>query len=313
MQTTLTASGITRSFGARTVLKGLDLVLAPGEVYGLVGLNGAGKTTLIRLLLGLLSPDCGTVTVLGRRPGPDSSLLYREVGVVLEHEGFAGNLTIAQNLSFFARAKGVGTAELDAYFQRSWSRTAIADTSRKAKHLSRGQKMQGALCRAFLGRPKLCLFDEPVVALDVTAYDHFCDMVREARSEGATVLISSHQLEAIEELCDRVGILEEGAIASVGEAGGATTGQRWILRAPGDQRFADAIRAGTNREPRRSDGVWEFRIEGESAKVIPSLVRSLVEAGCPIEEIRPASGGIRESLRSHFRNPATPEHRSGES
>lgn len=308
MDTALAASGVTKGFGTRPVLKGLDLALEPGTVHGLVGLNGAGKTTLIRLLLGLLRPDAGSVTVLGRHPGPDSSALYRRMGVVLEHEGFAGNLTIARNLSFFARAKGVSQTGLDAYFRTHWSDTAIGDTSRKAKHLSRGQKMQCALCRAFLGRPEVCLFDEPVVALDVTAYDHFCGMVREARGRGATILISSHQLEAIEELCDTVGILEEGVLSNV-EGTVAGVSRIWIVRAPGDARFGEVIRGQGGLDPRHTDGLWELRVEGDPTVVIPGVVRALVEAGCPIGEVRPATGGIRESLRSHFRRPAESNRR----
>ncbi|MBD3316926.1 MAG: ATP-binding cassette domain-containing protein [Chitinivibrionales bacterium] len=301
MQEALTASGITKSFGTRPVLKGLDLTLEPGTVYGLVGLNGAGKTTLIRLLLGLLYPDSGSVTILDRHPGPQTSDLYRSMGVVLEHEGFAGNLSVAQNLRFYARAKGIAKTDFERYFEKYWAQTSIADTSRKAKHLSRGQKMQCALCRAFLGDPRVCLFDEPVVALDVTAYDHFCGMIREARERGAAILISSHQLEAIEELCDRVGILEEGVLSPIRENAGPVSGVAWLIRAPENTLFGEVIQKNVGHQPVHIDGVWEFRIDGEPEIVIPELVSALVEAGCPIEEVRPSTGGIRNSLRDRFR------------
>jgi ABC-type multidrug transport system ATPase subunit len=213
-----------RAFGKAVVLEDVSLRVEAGGVYGLVGLNGAGKTTLIRVLLGLIGRDEGSVEIAGFDPWRHEAAFYRTVGVALESDGFFGNLTVRENLRIFAGAKGVSQKDADRYLEEYWGGTDIfcrgdrlqsPAPPRKVKHLSRGQRVQCGLCRAFLGWPSVYFFDEPVVSLDFLAYEHFKTMVGEAKSRGAAVLISSHQLEVIDDLCDRVGILKGGRLDEV--------------------------------------------------------------------------------------------------
>ncbi|MBD3244038.1 MAG: ATP-binding cassette domain-containing protein, partial [Chitinivibrionales bacterium] len=206
----VSTTDLRKRFGAHRVLCGVDLHIEHGSLFGLVGLNGAGKTTLIRLLLGLLKPESGDVRVAGKAPWRHESSMYRAIGAVLEHDGFWGNLSFAQNIRVFADARGVSRGETDEYLRRYWSGSDILESTRKVRTFSRGQRTQCALCRAFLGWPPVCLLDEPTVGLDIDSYDRFHRLVREARERGAAVLVSSHQLETIEELCDRVGLLRGG-------------------------------------------------------------------------------------------------------
>ena len=239
--THIKAEGLYKSFGDKKVLQDLSLSIDPGAIFGLVGLNGAGKTTLIRILLGLLKPDKGNCTVVGMNPADHDRDYYRRVGVVLEHNGFFGNLSVLDNLSFFAEARGISRNRMEEYFSQYWKNTDIGKDDRSVKYFSRGQKMQCALCRAFLGWPDVYFFDEPVVALDIEAYDQFCEMVRLAQSKGATLIISSHQLDAIEDLCTSVGILEKGKVNVLDTLTKKQKDERWFIKSDYSDNYKNII------------------------------------------------------------------------
>jgi ABC-2 type transport system ATP-binding protein len=296
----ITIEHLQKSFGTHTVLSDVSLELSEGKIYGLVGLNGTGKTTLIRLLLGLLQANSGICRVLGMDPNQHQREFYRRIGAVLEHNGFNDNCHIRENLDFFAGARGLAPGAVEEYFKRWWQGSSI-DTTKKVRILSRGQKMQCAICRAFLGWPAVYLFDEPVVALDMHAYDHFCTMARHARQQGAAIIISSHQLDAIEELCDEVGILGNGTLTPL-ESSGRTpaTGSAWTIVAANDPAFGRIIQAVAGSPATFSDNGWHFVLQGGD-ECIPELIARLVAQGCRVKEVRPdRSETLRESIRRHY-------------
>jgi ABC-2 type transport system ATP-binding protein len=233
----INVKNLSRSFGKTPILKDIFLQAEESTIYGLAGLNGAGKTTLIRILLGLLRKGGGTAEVGGFDPWRHQKEYYRMIGVALESDGFFGNLDVRENLKIFAEAKGVKWENAEKYLENYWGGTDIflgADGNRlapagakKIKFMSRGQRVQCGLCRAFLGWPRVCFLDEPTVSLDIKAYEHLKYLAREAKSRGATILISSHQLELIDDLCDRVGLLRDGCIEELDK---------------GDRRFSDVIK-----------------------------------------------------------------------
>ncbi len=291
----ITAHGLTKGFGARQVLRGVELELGAGQVYGLVGRNGAGKTTLIRILLGLLRHESGKLRVLGHEPWRHSPEYYHGVGTVLEHDGFFGNLTFVENMRFFARAKGIEPRALDEYLEQHWATTGIVSAGRKVRFFSRGQRMQCALCRAFLGWPRVCYLDEPTVGLDIDAYDHFRGLVREARARGAAVLISSHQLDAVEELCDVVGVLADGVLRPLARAHGRLGGE-WLIVADGACDVAAVIRENGGVGVAADGEGWRFTVD-EPERVVPALVAALVGAECRVQQVRPIGAELRERLR----------------
>lgn len=295
-------SGLTRSFGPRNVLDNLDLTLERGSVFGLVGMNGVGKTTLIRLLLGLIGPDSGACRVMGFDPCRHEPAYYHSLGVVLEHDGFQGNLTVRENLEFFARAKGLGAVDLWEYFSANWASSSLARDQRRVKYFSRGMKMQCALCRAFMGNPRVCFLDEPVVALDLEAYDHFCGIVRKLQSWGATILISSHQLDTIEDLCTGVGLLENGRISLVPIGDGSARTEEWIIEMSGDDTAESLIREVTGSPARQDGDLWHVTVTREAKSVIPELIARLVASGCSIFEVRRYNRTLKDSIRVHCRN-----------
>ncbi len=296
----VSVENLSKSFNTKEVLKGLSLSLSPGSVFGLVGLNGAGKTTLIRILLGLLQADKGKSTVLGMNPADHERNLYRRVGIVLEHNGFFGNLSVRNNLSFFAEARGMAKQKMEEYFVRYWADTAIGRDTKKVKFFSRGQKMQCALCRAFLGSPEVFFLDEPVVALDLEAYDQFCSMVRTAQSQGATIIISSHQLEAIEDLCTSVGILEQGAVEILESFSQERNEELWCIRTDNNEKFKASLEQIIGKPVHNEDGLLRFSFSEAADQVIPKIVSQLVSQGAAIYEVRPEDRSFRKSIRQYY-------------
>lgn len=297
MPDTILLNEVKKTFGNHTVLNGVSLQVDKSVAYGLVGLNGAGKTTLLRLMLGILKTDSGTITINGFDPWNHKVDFYTRLGVVLDHDGFWGNLTIKENLKIFSAAKKLTWSETEKYITQFWSDTVIATADKKVKHLSRGQRVQCSLCRAFLGWPDVLLLDEPAVALDMTAYAHFRMIVKNAKERGAALIISSHQLDTIDDLCDRVGNLSSGILDDLqcGNSGHV----RWLL-------FTSAIcdclpllsECGCT-NINSSNGRWDFLVNNPQT-TIPAIVEKMVRCQYPVFEIRPETTGFSDTIRSIY-------------
>ena len=297
---------VSKRFGDRAVFEQCSYTIAKGSIFGLVGLNGSGKTTLIRLLSGLLKPDEGRISVLGLVPWDHEENFFSRLGIVLESDGFTGNMDCRDNLKLFAAAKGLSWAEVESSIHAFWKDTfidrEIRSPKKKVKFFSRGQRVQCGLCRAFLGWPDAYFFDEPTVALDVEAYDHFCGMVRFAKKRGSTILISSHQLSFIEELCDEVGVLDKkklSRLAYVRDRSGAAQAQQWTLTAPGEGVYREIIEHQCGHTAVYSDNAWHFEVDWPET-IIPEMVTLLCKAGCRIMEIRPEKQELKDKIRSHY-------------
>ncbi|NLE00349.1 MAG: ABC transporter ATP-binding protein [Fibrobacter sp.] len=303
MEPSLIAENISKKFGKYSIINELSLQIDKETVYGLVGLNGAGKTTLLRLLLGILKPDKGSISVLGVNPWEHREQMYKKFGVVLDNDGFWGNLTIMENLAIYGAAKGVTKKDLETYFDEFWSGTPLFKNDKKVKYLSRGQKMQCGLCRAFLGWPSIFFLDEPALALDMTAYEHLCTMVREARCRGAIVIISSHQLDTIDTLCDRVGILRDNVLMDLPKSNG---GNRWVIVTGDTDRSGEILKVNGCSEIVFDHG-WHFTIENPETG-IPHVVKELVLCGSSVLEVRKesAESSFGETIRNLYLNPPVP-------
>jgi ABC-2 type transport system ATP-binding protein len=288
------AEDVSKSYGKYRIIDSLSLQVDAGTVYGLVGLNGAGKTTLLRLLLGIIKPNSGHISILGKIPWNHQSALYRECGVVLESDGFWGNLTAAQNCSIYAAAKGISPRELSCYLTTYWKDSAIFTGNKKVCQFSRGQRMQCALCRAFMGNASVYFLDEPVIALDLHAYEHFKVLVKNARDRGAAVIISSHQLDTIDEVCDRAGILRDGKLLEINPTGPAS----WFIDTTEDRAAGEVIgRSGAAAV--RFDCGWRFTIANADT-AIPALVAALAAAGFPVRQVRPEEQGFGFAIKTAY-------------
>jgi ABC-2 type transport system ATP-binding protein len=306
MSSIITIKDLHKSFGTSLILNGVHLEIGPNTVYGLVGLNGAGKTTLLRLLLGLLKPSNGTINVAGHNPWDHSEAYYSKLGVVLEHDGFWGNLTIKENLKIFASAKKLLWSDVLLYIDQFWGNTVVAVSDKKVKHLSRGQRMQCALCRAFLGWPEIVFLDEPAIALDMTAYDHFKGIVRNAKNRGAAMIISSHQLDTIDELCDRVGNLSNGTLQDL-QLHGESGFYSWILSTDHNSLWEKILSEYGCRNITWEADNWSFCVDKPESR-IPVIIRKLVEAGCQIFQIKQDTAGFGETIRSMYKTSQREDH-----
>jgi beta-exotoxin I transport system ATP-binding protein len=203
-------SSLTKTYGAISALAELDLRVEPGQVFGYLGPNGAGKTTTIRLLLGLQRPTRGRAAVLGLDAQADSVEIHRRIGYLPGELALYPRLNGRQHLDWFARARGTHdeglAAELCERFQ------VVLD--RPARELSKGNRQKLGLVLAFIHRPELLLLDEPTSGLDPLMQDEFERLVRETVAEGRTVFLSSHELDEVQRLADRVAIIRSGRLVA---------------------------------------------------------------------------------------------------
>jgi ABC-2 type transport system ATP-binding protein len=202
---------LTKYYGRQLGVVDLDLQVEPGEVFGFLGPNGAGKTTTIRLLLDLIRPTRGSITLLGRDSRRDGVTLRRQVGYVPGELALYGHLTGMDNLRFLAALRG----GVDWAFVAQLAERLDADLSRKVRDLSTGNKRKVALVQAFMHRPALLILDEPTVGLDPLVQHEFYHLLEEARDAGQTVFLSSHLLPEVQRVCDRVAFVREGRLIAL--------------------------------------------------------------------------------------------------
>jgi ABC-2 type transport system ATP-binding protein len=211
----LEVSGLAKSFGSRVAVAGLSFGVRPGEILGLVGANGAGKTTTLLALAGVLQPDAGTVTVAGRDLAKEPVEAKRCLGFVPDEPALFDYLTVEEHLRFMGRLYRVGDIEqrmpvLLADLDLADRRTALPD------ELSRGMRQKLALGCAFIHDPRVLLLDEPLTGLDPVGIRRMKDAIRKKAMEGAAVVLSSHLLGVVSELCSRIIVLGHGKALAEG-------------------------------------------------------------------------------------------------
>ena len=213
----LNIHGLRKSYGALEVVAGLDLVVEPGECFGLIGPNGAGKTTTLRLALGLTAPDGGTISMLGL-PVPDKAREARmRVGVVPQMDNLDPDFTVRENLMAYGRyfgLKGAETAERLPALLEFAGLEHRADARIDA--LSGGMKRRLTLARALVNDPDLIFLDEPTTGLDPQARHMMWQGLRRLLNQGKTILLTTHFMEEAERLCDRIAIMDHGKIIATG-------------------------------------------------------------------------------------------------
>ena len=199
--------GLTKRYGDRLAVDAVDMRVRRGEVYGFLGPNGAGKTTTLRMMLGLIRPTAGTATVLGRPAGrPD---VTARVGALVEGPGFYPYLSGLDNLRVMARYRGLPeSAAIGAL-----ARVDLADRGDdRFKSYSLGMKQRLGVASALMGEPELIVLDEPTNGLDPAGMADMRSLIVDLARGGQTVLLSSHLLDEVQEICDRVGVINKGRL-----------------------------------------------------------------------------------------------------
>lgn len=206
------AKDLTKQYGEFKALDGLNLEVNKGEVLGYLGPNGAGKTTTIRLLLGLIAPSQGSATIFGQDVTTHAAEIHRNIAYVPGETSYWSSLTGAETLQLLANVHG----STDADYQKELTEKFAFDPNKKIRDYSKGNRQKIALIAAFASRADLLIFDEPTSGLDPVMAKTFRDEVIAARRRGQTVFLSSHMLEEVEELCDKVAVLKAGKLVESG-------------------------------------------------------------------------------------------------
>jgi len=203
--------GLTKLYRNGRGVKNVSLSVANGEVFGFLGPNGAGKTTLIRTVLGFLSPAAGKVEILGTDAIRRSRDVRRRLGYLPSDPALYDFLTGKQNIDFALAVRGLRSGD----WVKALCDRLDVDLSRRLKSLSRGNKQKVAIVAALAHDPDVLILDEPTSGLDPLIQEAFANLIKEERSRGKTVFMSSHVLSEVETLCDRVGVIREGEIVAI--------------------------------------------------------------------------------------------------
>jgi ABC-2 type transport system ATP-binding protein len=213
----ITARGLTKRYGKATVVDGIDFDVAKGEIFGLLGPNGAGKTTTILMMLGLTNVSGGEIRVLDHNPERQPLEVKRRVGYLPDQVGFYDNLTAFDNLVYTARLMGIPSRERNARIMDALARVRLADVAEKqVRTFSRGMRQRLGLAEILMKRAEVAILDEPTSGLDPQAIVEFLEMINQLKREGVTVLLSSHLLDQVQRMCDRVALFQAGRIVLIG-------------------------------------------------------------------------------------------------
>lgn len=272
------ATGLRKDYGRTIALDGLDLEIRRGEVFALLGANGAGKTTAVKILLGLTAPTSGAGSVLGLPFGEPKA--RRQVGYLPELFRYQGWLDGREVLELHAELTGLPRDGRTADIAEALATAGLgARADDRVATYSKGMQQRLGLAVALLGRPELVVLDEPSTALDPLGRHELRATIRSLRDRGTTVILNSHQLGEVEQVCDRVAIIHEGRLLVVGSLAELLSPGGVRLRATGlDDPTTEALHRFGEVEP---DGPWlVIRAAGEED--LPAIVEMAVQAGARV-------------------------------
>jgi ABC-2 type transport system ATP-binding protein len=274
---------VTKRYDGRAVVNRVTFEVQPGEIFALLGPNGAGKTTLIRMIMDILKPDSGSITLDGRPIGAETK---GQMAYLPEERGLYRNVKVLDALSYYGQLKGMKVADANQAARALLQRVGLQDSaSQQVKALSKGMQQKVQLCTALIGDPRLLVLDEPFSGLDPINVQLFEDVLHERRAAGATVLLSTHQMNKVEELCDRALMINRGHMVLYGSV-------REIR-----QRYAGhAVRVRAQGLPDQIAGVQTIvALNGEHELTLApdsqatAVLRSLLDRGVEVESFTRAA------------------------
>ena len=281
---------MSKRYGATLAVDDVSLSVEHGEIFGFLGPNGAGKSTIVKMILGLTFPSAGEVQVLGQ---PVGSLAARaQVGYLPETFRFHDWLTASELLHFHA---GLARVPAEVRVERVRELLALVGLSDRVDDrlstFSKGMMQRVGLAQALVGQPRLVILDEPTSALDPIGRRDVRDRIRELGEQGVTVFLNSHLLSEVEQVCDRVAIIDHGAIVAEGKLDTLLSAQEIEIRA-GDGAEAAARQALGDAEVRELDGRLRVRVANDEETAI--LVQRIVEAGVPVYDVRQVGDSLED-------------------
>jgi ABC-2 type transport system ATP-binding protein len=290
------ASGLTKRFGDVTAVNDLSLNIRRGEIYGFLGLNGAGKTTTIRMLLGMIKPGLGSVSLLGTHIHPGISLIWQQVGYMVETPHAYADLTVKENLEIIRRLRCLEDARAVENIIEKLGLVQYAN--RRASHLSLGNAQRLGLAKALIHHPDLLILDEPANALDPAGIVEIRNLLRAlANDSGVTIFISSHILGEVARLATRIGVIHAGRLVKEFATSelDKQSGRRLLVGVSDIQSALSAL--GNAAQTVAANGPNELIITDPEAIQHPEEIAALlVRAGCPPHKILVEQG----DLESYF-------------
>ena len=285
----LTASHLTRTFGNRVAVEDLSFGLERGEIFALLGPNGAGKTTTLRMLAGLIGPTSGSIRVDGEEMTKDTAPRLRtRIGFLTEAPGLWDRLTVRQNLSIYARLYGLPQPErtVDEALEMFGVRDRAND---QAAQLSKGLKQRVALARTLLHKPDIVLLDEPTAGLDPESARDVRELVLRLRDEHRAVLMSTHNLDEVERVADRVAVMRSRLVAldtpAVLRSRLFDTRLLVVMVQPAEA-FAASVSGPGITDVHSQASTLSIAVDDPAARA-PDIVRRLVAAGADIQSVMP--------------------------
>jgi ABC-2 type transport system ATP-binding protein len=291
MDTVIETRSLTKRFGDRAAVDGVDLTVPAGVAFGFRGPNGAGKTTMIRTLLGLTQPTSGDVTLLGlSQPSKRAEALAR-VGAIVEEPRFHPHLTGRENLKIVAAARDRAA---EARIPGSLERVGLAQRAdERVKAYSLGMRQRLGIARCLIADPALLILDEPMNGLDPAGILEMRHLIRAFVGEGRTVFLSSHLLDEVEKTCDQVAIVDQGRIIVQGGVEEiASSGDPTLLIEVDDEAAARRVLDGASIE----EEAGALRIKLTAGRSAAEINRALVEAGIAVSRLEPARATLEEKF-----------------
>jgi ABC-2 type transport system ATP-binding protein len=294
-------TGLTKQFGERKALDGVDLEVPRGVAFGFLGPNGAGKTTIIRLLLGLAWPSSGSMAVLGRAIPEERAEALARVGAIIEEPRFYPFLSGRENLEVNAAARGgIAATRIPGVLERV-GLSARADE--RVSAFSLGMRQRLGIARCLLADPELLFLDEPMNGLDPAGMLELRGLLRQLVAEGRTVFLSSHLLDEVQRTCDFAAIVDRGRVVTQGSIDELTAGTRRFAVGTDDPGRAVALLANLRGVDRAAieEGCVEVALGANGAtdrELVTEIVRRLLEAGLAIDRVTPIEASLEERFLS---------------
>lgn len=265
-----------KSYGSVKALRGVDLEIHPGEIFGFLGPNGAGKTTTVRCMLDLIRPDSGSISIFGLDPQKDAVAVKEKCSYLPGELNLESSLKVRDQLRYLAELRG---DNIDWKYVQSLAERFELNMDLKIKNLSKGNKQKVGVVQALMHKAELLLLDEPTSGLDPLMQQEVLNALKEAKQDGATVFFSSHIIGEVEALAERVAIIRKGVIAEVVSPDRLSAMQIRRVRVV----FADRVEAsafsgleGVTTHPQEQDHILRFEVHGEIDAVIKAIAQHTV-------------------------------------
>ncbi|SRR5579884_20488 len=299
---------LTKRYGDRTAVDDLNLTLEEGEIFGLLGPNGAGKTTTILMLLGLTEPTSGTATVAGLDPQRDALKIKRIVSYLPENVGFYDDMSALANLRYTAELNRIPRKEAEELIEEALTEVGLTERAYdKVGTYSRGMRQRLAIADTLIKRPRLAFLDEPTLALDPDGVNQILELILKLRRERhMTILLSSHLLEQVQRICDRIGIFVKGKLVALGgieELGvQLSSSDGRVVEIGAEPLSDDLIEALRNvRGVKAVERSQKLLLVKSETELRPELAQAVAKAGSRLLHLRLQTVGLEQIYFRYFR------------